>query len=191
MASAVQNEEFSLDDSQQYVEAVMSSHDGASTATDLSAVKSPSILPQSRKRFLSVPDSAEFSVKKVKGDSAGGSGREVLKPRRTLYAQKDNSGHINNGNDNEDDTDLSTKEMITVMSSNMKTMFENLNRKVDTLASEIEERLTKKFSQLLDKRLSKEISKVKSDINSRKDIVKEDIYRDIENLDTQVKDARR
>ena len=188
MASAVQNEEFSLDDSQQYVEAVMSSHDGASTATDLSAVKSPSILPQSRKRFLSVPDSAEFSVKKVKGDSAGGSGREVLKPRRMLYAQKDNSGHINNGNDNEDDTDLSTKEMITVMSSSMKTMFENLNRKVDTLASEIEERLTKKFSQLLDKRHSKEISKVKSDINSRIDIVKEDIYRDIENLDTQVKD---
>ena len=29
---------------------------------------------------------------------------------------------------------------------------------------------------------------MKSDINSRIDIVKEDIYRDIENLDTQVKD---
>ena len=149
MASAVQNDKFSLDDSQQYVEAVMSSHDGASTATDLSAFKSPSILPQSRKRFLSVQDSAEFSVKKVKVDSAGGSGREVLKPRRTLYTQKDNNGHVNNGNDNEDDTDLSIKEMITVitvMSSNMKTMFENLNRKVDTLASAIEDRLTKKFS---------------------------------------------
>ena len=37
------------------------------------------------------------------------------------------------------------------------------------MASDIEDRLTKNYSQLIDRRLSKEMSKVKDDINSRKE----------------------
>ena len=84
-------------------------------------------------------------------------------------------------------SDVSTKEMIIVLSDNMKSMFNELNKKVYTMASDIEDSLTKKFSQLIEKRLSKEMTKVKQDINSRIYIVKDDTYRDIKTFENHVK----
>ena len=83
---------------------------------------------------------------------------------------------------------VSTNELISIMSDNMKTMFENLNRKVDSMASDIENMLSKKFSQMIDKRISREVSKMTKDINARIDIVKNDIYKEFDDLEAQVKD---
>ena len=68
-------------------------------------------------------------------------------------------------------------------------MFQNFNRKVDGIASEIENRLSKKFSQLLDKRLNSEMAKVKKDIDTRIQTLKEDIYADISTLESKISDV--
>ena len=110
----------------------------------------------------------------------------MLKPRRLLSNGK--TGGKNDENLVSPSADVSTNELISIMSDNMKTMFENLNRKVDSMASDIENRLSKKFSQIIDKRISSEVSKMTKDINARIDIVKNDIYKEFDDLEAQVKD---
>ena len=110
----------------------------------------------------------------------------MLNPRRLLSNGK--TGGKNDENLVSPSADVSTNELISIMSDNMKTMFENLNRKVDSMASDIENRLSKKFSQVIDKRISSEVSKMTKDINARIDIVKNDIYKEFDDLEAQVKD---
>ena len=73
----------------------------------------------------------------------------------------------------------------------MHAMFESLTKKMDSMANEIETKLSGKFSQMLDKRINSEISKVKHEINTRINIVKEDLYYDIKDLNDKVADMER
>ena len=94
-------------------------------------------------------------TKKAKGEQSDRTDKLMLKPRRLLSNGK--TGGKNDENLVSPSTDVSTNELISIMSDNMKTMFENLNRKVDSMASDIENRLSKKFSQMIDKRISSEV----------------------------------
>ena len=191
--SAEQASGFDVENSKEYVDAVMASQGGASAtleSTDASQSQSPSLL-QGKKRNLSEPDTVSSTLKKVKSDKNDGDNKPTLKPRRLLSDGKAGrrkgkqkaTGPLDSVNG-----DVSTNELISIMSDNMTTMFENLNRKVDTMASDIEDRLAKKFSQIIDKRISSELSKMTKEINSRIDIVKNDISKEFDELEATVKE---
>ena len=198
MSKAEKAGDFDVEQSQEYVDAVMASQGGASTTVDASVEtidasqsQSPSLLQQGKKRNLSEPDTIGSTIKKAKGEQNDAGNKPTLKPRRLLSdgkADKRSERRKGKATVISDNSDASTNELISIMSDNMKTMFEDLNRKVDTMASDIENRLSKKFSQLIDKRISNELSKMTREINSRIDTVKSDIYKEFDELEAQVKD---
>ena len=69
----------------------------------------------------------------------------------------------------------------------MTKLYQTLNDKLYTMASDLEVRLTKKLSQMVDKRLSSEITKLK-DIHSR--INKDDLYEYIKDLEDRIEEIR-
>ena len=74
------------------------------------------------------------------------------------------------------------------MNEDMHAMFQSLNRKVDGIASGIENKLSKKFSHLFDTRMNSKIAKVKKDIDTRIQTQKED-YADISTFESKISDV--
>ena len=81
---------------------------------------------------------------------------------------------------------LNPNQLILKMSEDMHSMFENLTIKMETMASEIEKKLRKKFANMLDKRINSEIEKVKKDIDTKITTIKDDLHDEIKDMDDKI-----
>ena len=226
MASAandVGKGDFDLENSQEYVEAVMSSKDTVS-----SAVNQTPNAKSGKKRQLSDPELSgmeDSAVKKSKNEKSSRTrARKVLKRRTSdngnskTYedSDRDSDGDSDRDRSYDDDSDddksqrpdsrsksksaafrmtraevhvdsdTSTNKLILKMSEDMHSMFENLTIKMDTMASEIEKKLSQKFANMLDKRIGREIEKVKKDVDSRITLIKDDLYDEMKDIDDKI-----
>ena len=226
MASAaydVGKGDFDLENSQEYVEVVMSSKDRVSSAVN----QTPNAKPV-KKRQLSDPElsgTEDSAVKKSKNEkSSRERARKVLKRKTSdngtskTYedSDRDSDGDSDRDRSYDDDSDgdksqrldsrsksksaafrmtraevhvdsdTSTNKLILKMSEDMHSMFENLTIKMETMASEIEKKLSQKFANMLDKRIGREIEKVKKDVESRITLIKDDLYDEMKDIDDKI-----
>ena len=73
----------------------------------------------------------------------------------------------------------SVEQLIAKLSSDMNMMFLSLNERFDKMESGLEQRISSKVAQLLDKRVNSELSKIRKYVNDRMDDFKESIKADL------------
>ncbi len=159
-----------------YVDSIMSSQ-------RITRVESP---PRSgRKRHLSLPSGQDSTVKKAKLPEIGG--RVMTTAKRSLE-QSDSNRAVPNTTDRSIviteadvhvDSEPTVKELIAKMSSDMHMMFTCLAERIDKLESGLEERISTKVAQLLDKRVNNELGRIKRDIDARLDTFNDTMRIDI------------
>ena len=204
MDEAQKNDCFDIDNSKDYVESVMLSQHSAV----VEGVEGTPVSKSGKRRHQSDTDisAAENSaVKKSKCERPTNRKRRSKASRRQIGTKGDCSEDGRDGDDESGDetkslafrmtkadvhvdADVSTNQLILKMNNDMHSMFESLTKKMDSIATEIENKLSRKFSQMLDKRINSEISKVKQEIDTRITTVKEDLYDEIKDLTDKVVD---
>lgn len=80
---------------------------------------------------------------------------------------------------------------MTKINSNMEKMWRDMNKKMETMAENIEKRLSNKINNAVDKRVNAESAKLKNDMNKKIDEVRDDINNDIKCLQQQVDELPR
>ena len=168
-------------EAEEYVEMTMSSQ-------RVTRVNTP--VTVGRKRSLSEPHASDSSVKKVKSDD---SQRVTATARRALYTNGPKPKPRNNKVADIEvhiDNELSVKDILAKMSSDMHMQFTCLAERIDKLESGLEERISSKVAQLLDKRVNVELTRIKKDVNARLDTfretLREELADDMETLNTKV-----
>ena len=78
------------------------------------------------------------------------------------------------------DSDPSVKQMISKLSADVHMMFTSLSDRIDKLEAGLEQRISHKVAQLLDKRVNAELGRIKKEVDSRLDSFKDEIIEDVE-----------
>ena len=124
----------------------------------------------SRKRHVSVPSDAETEA------DLDSSPKRV---RRSLNSAPDKAGETVEVIDVESVTQKNAnsplEHLIKTLSADMHMMFSALTERVDKLESGLEQRISNKVAQLLDKRVNTELNRIKKDVDTRLDSFKESL----------------
>lgn len=90
------------------------------------------------------------------------------------------------------DSNPSVEELIKKLSSDVHMMYHSLNARIDKLENGLEQKISSKVSQLLDKRVNVEMPRIKKDIDSKlndlKQSLKAEFTADLEDVSDQVND---
>ena len=151
-----------------------------------------------RKRHLSISDSSDTTPKKARNCESGqescsdgegdniGDAEESRQPatdaRRKLYRKTSTRSPrkvVVTEADVHVSAQPSVEQLIAKLSSDMNMMFLSLNERFDKMESGLEQRISSKVAQLLDKRVNSELSKIRKDVNDRMDDFKESIKADL------------
>ena len=102
------------------------------------------------------------------GDSSAGGQRRRLQAqnpsaRKVIVTEAD--VHV--------DSDPSVKQLIAKLSADMHMLCSSLNERMDKLESCLEQKISTKVAQLLDKRVNIELSRIKKEVNDKLDSFKE------------------
>lgn len=158
-------------DAEDYVESVMSSQ-------RISRVATPAVSNRNRRK-RNASDPSDSTVKKARTvtDNADKVCRSLYSPdcpRRVVVAEAD--VHV--------DGNPSVQHLIAKLSADMHMLFCSLQERMDKLESGLEQRISKKVSQLLDKRVNSELNKIHKDVDDRLDIFKGQLRSEVsEDLD--------
>lgn len=154
-------------ESRDFVESVMGSQRAVRVETPANS---------NRKRHRSDPSYIDTHVKKARVNATA---------RRSLYTSSDKDG------DTVEivDVDVETEEqnapgsnvelMIKKLSADMHMMFSALTERVDKLESGLEQRISSKVAQLLDKRVNTELNRIKKDVENRLDDFKSSLREEL------------
>jgi len=187
-------------DAEEYVQSIMSSQRITTIGTPASG----------RKRHLSLPNGSHETVKKVKGSigSPGSpvdsSARVFATARRALYESPsptsvDITATCASSNDSdavviETTASPSVEQLIRQLSTDVHSLISGLTARMDKLESGLEQKISTKVTQLLDKRVSSEMSKLRKDVDSRmegiKDAVVSEVSADIDDINAKLSDLR-
>ena len=182
-----------------YVDSVMATH-------KITKVDTPKL--QSKKRHLSAPGSKEGSPKKLRnerraakdglsgGNESGGEydGDNAVScdvgetgdsgaARRKLYRK---GSQLRGGNlvitqaDVHDDSEVSIKQMLAKMAADMNMHYNSLHERIDKFEAGLEQRISNKVAQLLDKRVNSEMGRIRKDVDERLDAFKETFRSEID-----------
>ena len=111
--------------------------------------------------------------------------RRKLNIRRTLCKQGD-QGKVKDREiivteaDVHMDSDPSVKQMISKLSADVHMMFTSLSDRIDKLEAGLEQRISHKVAQLLDKRVNAELGRIKKEVDTRLDSFKDEIMEDMD-----------
>ena len=170
-----------LSEAKEYVDYIMSSQ-------RVSKVDTP--IEGSRKRHLSTSDTVDTTLKKARNGHSdtedeyysSADQKENAQPsrktRRKFY-RKDAPKVVVTEADVHVSAQPSVEQMIAKLSTDMNMMFLSLNEKFEKMESGLEQRISNKVAQLLDKHVNSELKKIKTDVESRMDDFKEIIKADL------------
>ena len=171
-------------EAQEYVESIMASQRVTRVSTPVQS---------GRKRHLSLPSVNDTLTKMAKGEDGT---RVKATARRSLYkptplpAPRNINSSSAAKSPAESDTQPDLRHLIATLSSDMHMMFTSLTERIDKLESGLEERISTKVAQLLDKRVNTELGRIKKDINARLDTfretLREQVADDVEELSKKV-----
>lgn len=136
----------------EYVEAIMSSQQAIRVTTPVQS---------GRKRNASEPCNTDTTVKKA---------RVTTQAKRNLYQSvpSDDSGKHQ-----------SVEHLIAKLNADMHMQFSAMNERMDKLESSLEQRISNKVAQIIDKRVNTELSRIRKDVDCRLESFKEEIKSDI------------
>ena len=169
-----------LSEAKEYVDSIMSSQ-------RVSKVDTP--IEGGRKRHLSMSGTSDATPKKARNghsdpedsgndDDQKGKSRSPRGTRRKLYRKDAPKFRVTEA-DVHVSAQPSVEQMIAKLSTDMNMMFLSLNEKFEKMESGLEQRISNKVAQLLDKRVNSELKKIKSDVESRIDDFKDSIRADL------------
>ncbi|KAH3887786.1 hypothetical protein DPMN_011808 [Dreissena polymorpha] len=150
---------------QEYVDAIMSSQVITKVNTQFSRKRSQSDSSQVE---------LEGSTKKRCGNARNLPGAV----RRSLYNESD-SGIVITNADVHVDSNPTVEQLVLKLSSDMLLLCSNLNERMDKMESNLEQKITTKISQLLDKRISSEVSRIRKDVDSKLTEIRSEIKADL------------
>ena len=150
--------EGTTNDAADYVEAIMSSQQVTRVGTPVQT---------GRKRNASDPCTKDSSVKKA---------RITDKAKRALY---NGSSHVTTLDTCDTGTGLSVEHMLAQLSADIHMQFSAMNERMDKLESGLEQRISTKVAQLLDKRVNSELNRIRKDVEDKMESLKDDIRADI------------
>ncbi|KAH3877350.1 hypothetical protein DPMN_001213 [Dreissena polymorpha] len=139
---------------QEYVDAIMSSQVITKVNTPCTA---------SRKRSLS--DSSQVELEGSTKKRCGNSRNLPFAVRRSLYNESD-SGIVITNADVHVDSNPTVEQLVLKLSSDMHLLYSNLSERMDKMESNLEQKITTKISQLLDKRIGSELIEIRSEIKA-------------------------
>ena len=82
--------------------------------------------------------------------------------------------------------ETSLEQLIAKLSTNARDMFSDLSNRIDRLETGLEQRISKKVVQLLDKRVNAEMSRTKKDVDAQIESVKDEISADIAEINETI-----
>lgn len=126
----------------------------------------------------------DFDTSSFKGcDNAS---RVKAKAKRSLYESRSKPAHgksdrniIVTEADVHVNSDPSLKQMIAKLSSDMHMQYTSLSERIDKLEAGLEQRISQKVAQLLDKRVNTELGRIRTDIDKRLETFKSGILKDM------------
>lgn len=133
----------------EYVEAIMSSQQATRVTTPVQS---------GRKRNASEPCNTDSTVKKA---------RVTAKAKRNLNQSVPS------------ESVLSVEHLIAKLTADIHMQFSAMNERMDKLESSLEQRISNKVAQIIDKRVNTELSRICKDVDSRLESFKEEIKSDI------------
>ena len=77
--------------------------------------------------------------------------------------------------DDSEANDVSVKHLLAALSSDMHMMYNSLHDRIDKFEAGLEQRISNKVAQLLDKRVNTELSRIRNDVDDRMETFKETI----------------
>ncbi|CAG2205740.1 unnamed protein product [Mytilus edulis] len=83
---------------------------------------------------------------------------------------------------------LMVTKMISNLSVDMRSMFGEMNNRINDLEANLERKITQKINQVIDKRISTEVSKVKKDVNLAVDTLRQDFDQDLKSVEDKLND---
>ncbi|KAL4229726.1 hypothetical protein ACF0H5_010114 [Mactra antiquata] len=166
-----------ISEANDFVESVMGSQRMTKVITLLRSVN--------RKRHASDPcetPDKEQSVKKSK---------TVVNVKRTLYNTGcDTAKSIDKPTDSNASSTNSLEHLIHYLSADLHMMFSALNERVNQLESGLEQRISNKVAQLLDKWVNSEMARIRKDVNTQldsfKDNLKDELASELEDINSKI-----
>lgn len=165
------------------------------------ATKVNSPLTNGKKRHLSLPGSYDSSAKKLRNDTSGESDdesalgdlfgddleetkRKVAKQKQKQKKSKSSARNIfRTGAEVHNDSsadDTSVKQLLSALSADMHMMYNSLHDRIDKFEAGLEQRISNKVAQLLDKRVNTELNRIKKDVDDRVETFKETFRAEID-----------
>ncbi|KAL4238711.1 hypothetical protein ACF0H5_003418 [Mactra antiquata] len=117
--------------------------------------------------------------------------RTVVNVKRTLYNTGcDTDKSIDKPIDSNASSANSLKHLIHNLSADLHMMFSALNERVKQLESGLEQRISNKVAQLLDKRVNSEMARIRKDVNTQldsfKDNLKDELANELEDINSKI-----
>ena len=157
------------------------------------AVKVDSPVTNGKKRHLSNGGSADSPLKKVRNvmaseeggdldqdssESASGGdlddesgnncNRKLRKKKSKAAAASRNIFRVNaDVHSDPDPNDVSVKQLLAALSADMHKMYTSLHDRIDKFEAGLEQRISSKVAQLLDKRVNTELGRIRKDVDER------------------------
>ena len=167
-------------DAEEYVTSIMSSQ-------RIIRVDTPT--GKGRKRQHSAPgsvggDGSDCSDGELSGDTPSPRSRKGAKKARHTLAKGRSSPStggrlVVTGADVHVSAEKTVEQLINKLSTDVRSMFTDMSSRIDRLESGLEQRISKKVAQLLDKRVNAEVSRIKKDVDAQIESVKDEIAVDI------------
>ena len=183
------------------------------------AVKVDSPAVNGKKRYVSCQESCDSSPKKVRNDLAEGSeeneGDETSeaslddpadgdlqeRAQRRASRQKQSKSFQRNifrveahVHTDPDPNDVSVKQLLAALSADMHKMYTSLQDRIDKFEAGLEQRISNKVAQLLDKRVNTELNRIKKDVDERLEIFKQtfrdEISEELDGLNDKLSNMR-
>jgi len=79
-------------------------------------------------------------------------------------------------------------KMISKLSADMRSMFGDVNARIISLEENLDQKLTHKFNQILDKRVNSEVTKIRKEVNSTVDTLRKDIDQDLKLVEDKLEE---
>lgn len=199
----------SLSEAEAYVDSIMAPQRVIRIDTDIdSGIGSASV---NRKRHLSLPSACDTATKKPKNNKQQNN-RAISKAKRTQNEPTAAMSPVTVSTKSpvpaprasvhskpslvvtaatvHNDADTDVKTILTKISTDMLLMWDSLTERMNSLESNLEQRLTQKVANLLDKRINTEMKTMKRDIDERMSTLRADVCTDIDELSSQIADVK-
>ena len=111
-----------------------------------------------------------------------GNVRDKKAARRVLYRKPPESSSGNTfitRADVHNDSDVTVKQMLAKMAADMNMHYNSLHERIDKFEAGLEQRISTKVAQLLDKRVNSEMNRIRKDVDERLDAFKESFQDEI------------